>query len=171
MGVLGTMCMFCELIPDRSLWIHASCVLFQSKGTFWKWSFKEVCQPDIKRCKEDVLGYLESCSCRGLDWRSWKESECIPRTSPVSYLKCWGFFFIDCFLLTWGGPRSFCREGKLCFTTVEDVGCPQGVPGNDAKLHLWPRWTILHPLRHDSLCVKYRLSQSSNHAVTISLFF
>lgn len=73
-----------------------------------------------------------------------------------------------CNLICWDKhPWTF---PVICFTTVKDVGCLQGVPENDAKLSPWPRWMMLHPLCHDSLCVKHRLSQSSNYAVNISFF-
>lgn len=57
----------------------------------------------------------------------------------------------------------------LSFTTAEDAGCLQGIPGYDTKPLPWARRPVLYLLCHDSLYIKYKLSQSSNYAVGISL--
>lgn len=69
--------------------------------TCWIWSFKKVCQPDMRCCSEDVLGYLESCSCHGPDWRSWKKSECTAVLTPIwnVEMKKWTFFSLVAFYL------------------------------------------------------------------------
>lgn len=77
---------------------------------------------------------------------------------------CGGTFSAELYLFQINSYGCF-----LSFTTVEDAGCLQGIPGYDTKPPLSARRLVLYPLCHDSLYIKYKLSQSSNYTVGISL--
>lgn len=105
-------CICCELIPDCSVWIRASLCTLPKEGSLSE------CEA-LKKCVSQTSSAALQWGCSGVFGElllSWSWLEILEgkwmHTSPVSYLKCWGFFSLVAFYLLEVDPWAFTERGS-----------------------------------------------------------